>query len=426
MSELLDFYQQEAALHQSQIPWLANLQHDALTDFVKKGFPTRHHEDWKYTAIDSFLKQRFSVKQAAHMAIQDVQTTVPDGRPITIANGTVISLDAATTDLPEGVIVQPLTEAWCHYPEKVEPYLGKILQHEHGFQALNTAMLQHGVFIYLPKDVQLEKPFVLTHWQDKTNQAVYLRHLIVAETGSSVTLVEDFQGIADGCYFTNTVTEIHAADKARINHYKIQRESKYAYHVGHVAVRQSADSEVNSHSLSLGGKLVRSDISIRLSGFHARCLLNGIYAPAEGQHIDHHTYVAHEVPDCQSIQDYKGIIAGASRAVFNGKVFVAQDAQRTEATQQNKNLLLGEHAEIDTKPQLEIFADDVVCTHGATVGQLDEDALFYLATRGIDKVEASRYLIQAFTEDNVQNMTHKELAGWIRQLLLNVCRDNNS
>ena len=199
------------------------------------------------------------------------------------------------------------------------------------------------------------------------------------------------------------------AASAKLTHYKIQRESKAAYHLGHLAVKQSAHSQFASHSLSLGGKLVRSDISMYLQEEHAHCLMNGIYAPSEGQHVDHHTTVNHLVPNCSSEQDYKGILTGRSRAVFNGKVIVAKDAQHTDAKQQNKNLLLSANAEIDTKPQLEIFADDVLCSHGATVGQLDEEALFYLATRGIGRLEASHYLIHAFAQDNLRLIPNREL-----------------
>uniref|UniRef100_UPI00260D9DA4 Fe-S cluster assembly protein SufD n=1 Tax=uncultured Legionella sp. TaxID=210934 RepID=UPI00260D9DA4 len=194
-------------------------------------------------------------------------------------------------------------------------------------------------------------------------------------------------------------------------------ESKSAYHLGHIAVKQEESSQFASHSLSLGGKLVRSDLSLYLQEERAHCLMNGIYAPAEGQHVDHHTTVHHLVPECSSEQDYKGILTGHSRAVFNGKVIVAKDAQHTDAKQQNKNLLLSANAEIDTKPQLEIFADDVVCSHGATVGQLDEEALFYLATRGIGRLDASRYLIHAFAQNNLRLIPHRDLADWMGQLL---------
>jgi Fe-S cluster assembly protein SufD len=182
-------------------------------------------------------------------------------------------------------------------------------------------------------------------------------------------------------------------------------------------VQQQANSHFDSQSLSLGGKLVRSDTRITLLGAQANSTLNGIYAPNEGQHIDHHTTVHHAVGHCTSQQDYKGILQGQSRAVFNGKVIVAKDAQKTDAKQHNKNLLLSANAEIDTKPQLEIFADDVLCSHGTTVGQLDEEALFYLATRGIDRQEASSYLIHAFADENLRLIPHKSLAEWMTALL---------
>ena len=206
-------------------------------------------------------------------------------------------------------------------------------------------------------------------------------------------------------------------EKAQCVHYKIQREGKLACHIGHVAVNQLAHSEFASHSFSFGGKLVRSDLSINLLQEYAQCLMNGIYIPNEGQHVDHHTIVNHLLPNCRSKQDYKGILNGHARAVFNGKVVVAKDAQHTDASQQNKNLLLSANAEIDTKPQLEIFADDVLCSHGATVGQLDEEALFYLATRGIDKIEASRYLVHAFTEENLRLIPKQKLAAWVGNLI---------
>ena len=200
-------------------------------------------------------------------------------------------------------------------------------------------------------------------------------------------------------------------------HYKIQRESKLAYHMGHLAVNQAMDSQLDSHLFSLGGKCVRSDITIGLSEPGAQCLMNGVYVPNDLQHMDHHTLVTHEAPNCRSEQDYKGILNGHSRAVFNGRVVVAKGAQHTQAKQQNKNLLLSIDTEIDTKPQLEIFADDVVCTHGATVGQLDEEAIFYLATRGIGRADATRYLVKAFTVDNLRILANVELATWVGTLL---------
>lgn len=413
MSELLRFYKKEASGRFSTIPWLLDMQKNALADFTRMGFPTRHLEDWKYTVVDSFLQQQFASEQAS--ATTAHPSSIPVGLPISLMNGNVAGTDAL--ELPEGVIVQPLAQAIVEHAEKIKPYLNRILQQEHGFQALNTAMLNSGLFIYLPKGACLTTPLLLSHWQDKANQASHVRHLMILEEGSSASVIEDFQGDATTCYFTNTITEVNLAPHAKLTHYKIQRESKLAYHMGHIAVQQGTGSQFDSHSFSLGGKLVRSDITIELTAPKAQCLMNGIYAPADGQHMDHHTIVRHQAPDCKSEQDYKGILNGHSRAVFNGRVIVAKDAQHTEAKQQNKNLLLSTNTEIDTKPQLEIFADDVVCTHGATVGHLDEEALFYLATRGIGHAEATRYLVQAFTINNLRIIANAELAEWLGALL---------
>lgn len=416
MNEILDLYQNQAKARSSTIPWLAAMQSDALSALNERGFPTRHDEDWKYTLIDSLVKQPFEVSQVQHASVS-AASTAPATIQVLIHNGIISDLNALHDQLPAGVIVMPLAAALIAHADLVKSYLGTGLQQEHGFHFLNTAMIQCGLFLYVPKGVCLDEPIVLSHVQDQMNQAVHLRHVVIAGEDSRLTLVEEYRGEADINYFTNTVTEVFAAQKAQVTHYKIQSEGKSACHIGHIAVRQSAHSSFASHSLSLGGKLVRSDLSIYLQEQQAQCLMNGIYAPTEGQHVDHHTTVHHLVPDCQSNQDYKGILSGRSRAVFNGKVIVAKDAQHTNASQQNKNLLLSANAEIDTKPQLEIFADDVLCSHGATVGQLDEEALFYLATRGIGKAEAAHYLIHAFAQDNLSMVPHRDLADWMGRLL---------
>ncbi len=425
MSEILDFYQQRAKASLSTLPWLAQLQTKALMDLHRCGFPTRHDEDWKYTRVDALLNQPFmlsgtvdsSQESAITMHDEQVHSDLPISQHVLIRNGLILGIEQLTSTLPKGVLVLPLSVALMQHPELLKPYLGTILKQEHGFHYLNTAMIHCGVLIYIPAGVVIEEPIALTHIQTQTNQAVYLRHLIVAEANSQATIIEDYQGLADCCYLTNKVTEIVVGTDAKLTHCTIQRESKSAFHVGHLSVKQSAGSEFANHSLSLGGQWVRSDISLYLQEEKARSLMNGIYAPAEGQHVDHHTTVQHLVPNCSSEQDYKGILTGRSRAVFNGKVIVAKDAQHTDAKQQNKNLLLSANAEVDTKPQLEIFADDVLCSHGATVGQLDEEALFYLATRGIDRLEASHYLIHAFASDNLRLIPHRQLADYMGHLL---------
>lgn len=417
MNEILDFYQQQAAASLSTVPWLAQLQSKALADLNHHGFPGRHDEEWKYTSVDALLKQPFSTYEKDVVTAVANASDLPIQQRIVIQNGFISGEAELAKALPAGVLIVPLANALASHPELLKPYLGTILKQEHGFHFLNTAMIHCGMLIYIPAGVRVDEPIVLMHLQDQVNQAVHLRHVIIAEAESQASIVEDYQGLEDTCYLTNTVTEIFLGAKAQLTHCKIQRESKAAYHLGHISVKQSTGSEFNNHSLSLGGKCVRSDLSVYLQEEKAHCLMNGIYAPTEGQHVDHHTTVHHLVPNCSSEQDYKGILTGRSRAVFNGKVFVAKDAQHTDAKQQNKNLLLSANAEVDTKPQLEIFADDVLCSHGATVGQLDEEALFYLATRGIDRVEASHYLIHAFARDNLRLIPHLKLADVMSQLL---------
>jgi len=417
MSDILDFYQQQAQKSISVLPWLSELQLNAQQDLAQLGFPTRKNEEWKYTNVDSFLAQPFSPPKQDFDFPEFDDLGVPLSRRLIIHNGLVHGVTELMQTLPKGVVILPLSIAMAQHETLVKPYLNQIMKVEHGFHALNSAMIQSGVFIYVPEGVTIEEPIALIHVQNHSGQAVYCRNLIVAAPSSTVSVVEVYQGEVDCSYFTNTLTEVYVDHHAKVTHYKMQRESLKSYHVGHIFVNQMAYSHFNSHSLSLGGQWVRSDINIHFVQEYAQCIMNGIYAPKEGQHVDHHTRVEHAVPNCRSQQDYKGILQGKSRAVFNGKVIVELNAQHSDATQQNKNLLLSKDAEIDTKPQLEIFADDVVCTHGATVGQLDEDALFYLATRGIARHEAAQYLINAFTIDNIQLVEHSQLAQWMGDLV---------
>lgn len=414
MSEHVDFYLSELNLKKTS--WLADLQKEGLNSLKKLGFPTRTHENWKYTEVTKLLDKRFTESTAKQSSIE--KTTLPAlGIEIKFHNGLLLNEDELATKLPKGLKVQSLEQALQSDADKIKPFLGQALAVEHGFQALNTAKLDKGLVIFVAAGTEIKEPLVISYWQDEENQLVNNRCLIVAEDASKATIIEYYHGKADCCYLTNTVTEVFTQQNAHIEHYKIQNESKAAFHIGHIAVKEYAKSQFNSHSLSLGGKLVRSDLSIDLLEERAGCLLNGIYAPGENQHVDHHTKVNHLVPHCESEQDYKGVLKDNSRAVFNGIVYVAKNAVQTRAKQQNKNLLLAKGAEVDTKPQLEIFADDVVCTHGATVGQLDEDALFYLATRGIDKAEASRYLVNAFSEANLAMITNSALKEWMTHLL---------
>jgi Fe-S cluster assembly protein SufD len=407
-------YQQKAQSQLSQTPWVRQIQTEAISSLGGFGFPTRHDEDWKYLNTQDICNETFGPVNAG-------QVSEPAACPLTqviVINDAGVDIPHALQQpLPKGVLVMPMSLAIQNHEALVKPHLSQILPIAHGFAALNMALLSTGVFIYVPKGVVIDEPLVLLHQQTMHEGSRYLRHLVVCEANSQLTLVELYQGDANKAYLTNTATEVFLSPKAVCTHYKLQLESKLAYHVGHIAVKQSMESQFSSHSISLGGKWVRSDLSIFLQEAYAKCFLNGIYAPTQGQTVDHHTSVQHLVPHCSSEQDYKGIVQGNARAIFNGKVLVAKDAQHSEAKQSNKNLLLSSKAEVDTKPQLEIYADDVVCTHGATEGQLDEEALFYLATRGIDKEEAFHYLIHAFAKDNLHYLPEGELAQYIGSLL---------
>ncbi len=409
MKELIEFYRSHVRVRSE--PWLAALQNDALEYFTKVGFPSKHNEDWKYTNLTPFCQQQYSPPE--NSASNTRAPVFADNLTLFINNGVIANLGDVTSQLDPRIIIQPMHQALVEHPEKIESYLGKILVSDNGLQALNLAMLHHGLFVFIPAGIEVLDPIVVQYWQDKDSQVVYNRNLIVAEENSAISVVELYQGFEQSNYCTNTITEIHAGSGATVTHYKFQCEGTQATHIGYLGVQQQSASVVESHSFSFGGKLVRSDSIFNLQEPFARCLLNGVYMPTNNQHIDHHTTVNHRVPDCQSSQDYKGVLQGQSRAVFNGKVVVFKDAQHTEALQQNKNILLSKNAEIDTKPQLEIYADDVLCSHGATVGQLDEDSLFYMSARGLSRDESIRYLIAAFAATNLRLISNSIFADWI-------------
>lgn len=425
MSVGVEFYKQQVQKSFSKNQWLRELQENALQDLEKLGMPTKKTEDWKYTPLDQFLKHDFSEntvdditdKHALEVIATGRQVDVPVGIKVPLINGTVVGLDGVKAQFPPGVIVASLEEALAEHPELLEKYLQKVLVHSNGMEALNTAMLKFGLFIYVPKNIDIAEPILISHASTESDKATFLRHMIVAEKGSSVRVIEDYQGSSASNYFTNVVTEVFVHEGANVQHYKVQREGAQAFHFGHVVAKQLRDSNFATHLLSIGGKWARSDTTIDLTAENANCLLNGVYMPVGSQHMDQQTKVNHQVANCFSEQDYRGLAADSAHAVFNGKIFVAKDAIATTAKQQNKNLLLSNSAQIYTKPQLEIFADDVVCTHGATVGQLDADALFYFATRGIAEQEAKRYLLQAFAADNINKVDDKELSSWMSSLL---------
>lgn len=408
-----EIYSQQSLAVLSDISWVKDLQTHGYKNFSEIGFPNTKNEHWRYTSLVDFVKQQFDLSKEESNESLDKVKKIDFAYHLVIHNG---QLRTKSEDLND-VIIMPLVEAIKNYPDKVKPYLDKINECEHGFHALNSAMLHNGIFIYVPEKITLTKPLWLTFYNEGENVAVYLRNLVVAGAHSKFSIIEQYLGEQNSCYVTNTITEVYADKFAEVGHYKIQQESSSSYHFGTLSIKQETNSHVSSHALSIGGSLVRSDTVLSLDAPYARCMLNGIYVPLNKQHMDFHTLINHNVENCTSEQDYKGVINDNARAVFNGRVIVKKNAVKSSAKQHNKNLLLSKNARVDTKPQLEIFNDDVSCAHGATVGQLDEDAVFYLATRGINTEDATRYLINAFAKENLENITDKTIRSFMTELL---------
>lgn len=413
MNALSNYYQTqfEAQISSGNEPvWLTERRQAAFQVFTDKGLPDRKVEHWKYTSVEALKTIEFSkaeVKKGCNGG---------DNHTLVINNGRLCC--GGELELPEGVIVCSINQAIMSHPELVASHLSRHADFKaDGFAAINLALFEEGIFIFVPKNVQVKAPLYIEHHQSMTACAHHLRHCIVLEKNAQLTVVESYHGDDALSYFTNSVTEISTAPNARLDHYKIQCEGDAAFHIGTTHVSQARDSVVNAFSYSFGGKLVRSDTCVDLTGSGAHCDLQGLYMVSDKQHVDHHTLVNHLKPHSTSNEYYKGVLGGHAKGVFNGRVVVAKDAQKTDASQQNKNLLLSKTAQIATKPQLEIFADDVKCAHGATVGQLDEQALFYLQTRGLSIEAAKELLVQAFANDLIEKVTIAPVNKRLHQLV---------
>jgi Fe-S cluster assembly protein SufD len=388
--------------------WLQDLRDRAAARFVALGFPTVRDEEWRYTNVGPIAAAEFKPTgaDAAHATEAELAGYLYSDAAIRIVvvNGRFAAELSRTANLPEGVRVGSLAAAVTQEADVVQRYLGQLAEfNTRAFTALNTALAFDGAYIHIPDGIVLDQPlhilFVTTGSATSGPIMSNARTLIVAGDRSESRIVETFVGPRGTKYFTNAVTEVFAGENAVIDHYKVQQESLAAFHVATMHVHAARSSNFSSHSFSLGGKLVRNDAITLLDGEGAECTLNGLYLADGDRLVDNHTSIDHAKPHCPSHELYKGILGGKARAVFNGKIIVRQDAQKTDAKQTNRALLLTDGASINTKPQLEIFADDVKCTHGAAIGQLDEDAIFYLRARGLTYFEARDMLIHAFAGD---------------------------
>lgn len=390
------------------LPGLESTRRAAMDRFMATGLPTARHEDWKYTRITSIEKREFllssserpSVKGVAELPLADF-----DAYTLTFLNG---RFDSALSNRPtaDGIDVTPVSEALRAGDDVLAPYLRTDDDSVTAFTALNTAFVHDGVLIRAAANAKLDRPLHLRFVTvpGETPLATHPRIIVDLAEGAVVDMVESYASVGGGSHFNNVYADIRLAPGATLRHGKLHEEGDSGVHIATTTVRQDASSSYRSLSVALNGQLVRNDINCDLLGSGATCSLDGLFMGGGRSHIDYHTRVDHSVPGAHSAEVYKSVLGGRARGVFNGRVYVHKDAQGTEAHQKNDNLLLSRNAEIDTKPQLEIYADDVKCSHGATVGQLDENSLFYLRARGIDEQAARALLIYGFASDVLRRL----------------------
>jgi Fe-S cluster assembly protein SufD len=406
--------------------WLPTVRRAAIARFAALGFPTPRNEDWHFTSVAPIAESEFHPLDTPSGEVRpgDLAPFLfgrVDWPTVVFVNGRYAPALSTTGTLHAGVRLMNLARAWRDAPELLERHLSKIATFdEHSFTALNTAFMYDGAVVHVAKDVHADAPIHILHVVDPIAARVVMhpRHLVVVDRNASARVIESYVSLGDARYFTNAVTEVALDDGAHLAHYKIQRESQRAYHVGTIEVHQSRDSKYASFSFATGAALSRTNIYTMLDGEGAEVWMNGLYMVDGEQHVDHQTRIVHAQPSCASHEVYKGILGGASHGVFNGKVFVRPIAQKTDGKQENNNLLLSDKARVDTKPQLEIFADDVKCTHGATVGKLDALALFYMKSRGLPDDIARRLLIYAFAADVLERLEVAEVRDALEELTL--------
>jgi Fe-S cluster assembly protein SufD len=424
-------FQQAFQLQQTQSGapgWVSRLRENAMARFEELGFPTTKEEEWKYTNVAPLIKQGFTpiISDSAPIDLTELSSFVApecQDSQLVFVNGKLRADLSSLSSLPADVVAIDLATALVdnRYSEIAREHLGRHADYvANGFTALNTALIGGGAFIYIPRNAIVAAPLHLLFVADATdNPVVSSRILVVAEENSSATLIESYAGTDKSRYFTNAVTEVVLKDGARFEHYKVQRESAQALHVATTAADLGTNASYDTTTITFGAQLSRHDVHVTMDHEGAECWVDGLYLVTAAQHTDTHSVIDHRKPHCTSHQLYKGILDGKSRAVFNGKIFVRHDAQKTDAMQTNKNLLLSNEARVDTKPQLEILADDVKCAHGAAVGQIEEDELFYLRTRGIHPDLARNLLTYGFAEEVIAKIKIDSIREQLDSAVLN-------
>jgi Fe-S cluster assembly protein SufD len=418
-----------AGKREDEPPWLTRAREEAFERFEETGFPTTDEEDWKYTNVAPIARAQFRPARGGDGAALEAGAVEPfvyaEARRsrLVFVNGFFRPDLSSLEAISSGVVVADLADALKgEHAVVVQENLGRLsAQGGDAFAALNTAFAGGGAFLYVPAGAKLEAPVQLLFLSapSEVETAAFPRVLVVAERDSRLDLIESYAATEESAYFTDAVVEITVGEGAGVTHYKVQDESGAAFHVASTRAELARSGYYDLTTVTLGARLSRHNIEVKLDSEGAECRVDGLYIVGTGQHTDTHSLIDHQKPHCTSRQNYKGILDGKSRAVFNGRVFVHEGARGTDAEQSNKNLLLSQEARVDTKPQLEIFNDDVKCSHGATVGQLEEEELFYLLSRGLHTDLARNLLTYGFAEEIVEKFKFGSIRAQLDDAILN-------
>jgi Fe-S cluster assembly protein SufD len=400
-----------------------DIRKKAIDTFEEKGFPTKKEEDWKYTSLNSIIKEDYSIfpkgdKEIEFNKVREYFLYDIDSYKVVFIDGVYSSFLSETTHDGLDVCLLSSVLSKQKYKAIIEAYYNNIAS-EDSITSLNTAFAKEGAYINIPKNKEVDKPIEIINFSTGNETALMMqpRNLIIVGENAHVQIIERHQSLSDNAVFTNSVTEIFAEKRAYLDLYKIQNDKENASLIDSTFIHQEQNSNCNVHTFSLGGKITRNNLNFSQNGEHCDSTLKGVTILKNKQHVDHNTLVKHISPNCESHQDYKGLYADSSTGVFNGRVIVEKEAQKINAFQQNNNILIDDNATVNAKPQLEIFADDVKCSHGCTIGQFDEDALFYLRSRGIGLKEAQALLMYAFANTVLETVKIPELKRRINKLI---------
>ena len=405
--------------------YVHDIRTQAIKKFEEEGFPTKRLENWKYTSLKKILQHDYKLFPSKSEALEfkDIESFLIneiESYKIIFVDGKYCSHLSETTHDGMDICILSSALTQSKYDLVIENYFDKIAKKD-GITSLNTAFSSEGSFIHIPKNIQVDKPIQIIYFSTGKNESVLYqpRNLVVVDENSQVEIIEKYHSLNDNSVLVNTVTEIYADKKSNIKHYKIQNDNNTSSLIDNTFVSQEHSSSYSLHTFSFGGELIRNNLNIFQNDERIESTINGITIIDDNQHVDHNTLIHHRKPNCNSYQDYKGIFGGKSVGVFNGRVLVEKEAQKTNAFQANNNVLISDKAVINTKPQLEIFADDVKCSHGCTVGQLDKNALFYLRSRGIAEKEATALMMYGFANKVLTSVEIPEIKARINRIIAN-------